>query len=154
MKKLGLVVSSLLFLLLFATACGSNDVGELVPVEDNETQAALHQFADNYKKDMVQAVNSGRMDDLELYLIPNSTFYHLLRSYMKDMQQNNKTLSLVDHSFGDIQVNEYNEYYVDAVEKTEITDRLGQTVLEENAITYVIVDTDSGFKILSILQRK
>ncbi|HHY21908.1 MAG TPA: hypothetical protein GX525_08525 [Bacilli bacterium] len=150
MKRLSLYM--LMIFGLFALIGCSQQQGTLEPV-DEDTAAEAEAFVHEYKEVMIRESNEGSFHDIEEYLVTNSTFYHTLRRYMQDLTQNFKSLSLVSHEVSRVQKNEINEYYVDAVEKVEVTDRKGNTTLEETPITYILVEYHGKFRIMTILKR-
>lgn len=151
MKKLSLYI--LLIFGVFALMGCNQEQGTLGPVND-EVAAKAESFVHEYKEVMIRESNEGSFHDIEEYLIPNSTFYHTVRRYMQDLTQSHKSLSLVSHEVSRVQKNEFDEYYVDAVEKVEIEDRRRKgTVVEETAITYILVEFNGKFRVMTILKR-
>lgn len=151
MKRVGLLLM-IMFGVLALFGC-SQEQGNLEPVNE-EVAASAEAFVNEYKDVMIKESNEGSFHDIEEYLIPNSTFYHTLRRYMQDLTQNFQRLSLISHEVNRVQKNEIDEYYVDAVEKVEITDRRGTKTLEETKVTYILVEFNGKYRVMTILKRK
>ncbi|WP_209125496.1 hypothetical protein [Alkalihalobacillus sp. BA299] len=152
MKKMIIVLLSSFTLILLLTGCGNTEEGTFSPVSGEKKQSAI-QFVNEYKEDMVFHVNQGSFGELEPYLVPNSTFYHLLRHHVNDLQQDRSTIKLVQHSVNEVLVNEFEEYHVNVHEIIETTDRRGDKMVEEMDITYELIEHNDIFKIVTIMKR-
>ncbi|OLO40762.1 hypothetical protein BTR23_04625 [Alkalihalophilus pseudofirmus] len=152
MKKMIVAfISSITFLLLF-TGCANTEEGTFVPASDEQTQTAI-EFVNDYKEDMIYHTNQGSFSELEPYLVPNSTFYHLVRRHVSDLQQERSTLTLIEHTVSDVLINEFDEFHVNAYEMIETTDRHGKKVTEELNITYELIEYNDIFRIVTIMKR-
>lgn len=131
----------------------NQEQGTLEPV-DEATAEKVEAFVHEYKDVMVREANDRNFHDIEQYLVTNSTFYHTLRRYMQDLTKNGQTLTLISHEVSKVQKNELNEYYVEAIETVEVNDSRGNTTLEETPITYIIVEYNGKYRVMTILKRK
>ncbi|WP_216830908.1 TcaA NTF2-like domain-containing protein [Alkalihalobacterium elongatum] len=151
MKKIIFFIFISFTLTLLITGCGGEN--EMFSQANSELTQSAIEYVNKYKEDMVYQVNEGNFSELEPYLIPNTTFYHLLRRHVNDLQQERSTLTLIEHTVSDVLVNEDAVLHVHAYEVTEKTDRRGEKTIEENNITYEMVEHNESFRIVSIMKR-
>ncbi|WP_078554910.1 TcaA NTF2-like domain-containing protein [Bacillus alkalicellulosilyticus] len=144
---------AIVFLLstLVLTGCG-DDIGELSDVSEQEVED-VSLFIKEYKEQLVDAVNGGRFNDVEPYLVANTTFYHLVRRYVSDLQ-NNKRLTLVEQTVLDVKINEHNEYYAHVNEIEETEDKFGQIETIPLDISYVLLPYQDSYRIVTIIKNE
>ncbi|UOE92967.1 hypothetical protein [Alkalihalobacillus sp. LMS39] len=138
--------------LLLLFGC-NQDIGELTSVSQEEEQDVA-QFIVEYKEQLVDAVNGGKFNDVEPYLVANTTFYHAVRRYVSDLQDNSKTLKVLEQDIGEIQINEHGEYYATVIEVEETTDRFGHVEAENLDLSYVLYPYEESFRLITIIKNK
>lgn len=152
MKKIITFLFISLAITFLITGCGNGEEETFVPASEELKQSAI-EFVNHYKQDMVFHVNEGNFSELEPYLIPNSTFYHLIRRHVNDLQQEGSTLTLIEHTVSDVLDNEQGVLLAHVYEVTEKTERRGEKTTEEMNIVYELVVYNESFRILSIMKR-
>ncbi|WP_026674414.1 TcaA NTF2-like domain-containing protein [Alkalihalobacterium bogoriense] len=142
----------ILVLLLLLVGC-NQDIGELTSVSQEEEQDVA-KFIVEYKNQLVDAVNGGKFNDVEPYLVANTTFYHAVRRYVSDLQDNSQTLQVLQQDIGDVQINEHGEYYANVIEVEETTDRFGHVEVENLDLSYVLYPYEESYRLITIIKNK
>ncbi|WP_059104731.1 TcaA NTF2-like domain-containing protein [Shouchella shacheensis] len=142
--------------LLLLNGCGLEepDEEEFTPLEGEVAEEAA-MFVAAYKEDMVDAVNNHGIDELEdTYLIPNTSFYHALRRYVEDLQEDGavKTLDSLDVS-AVYEGEEEGDVFVDATEHVQIEARGHLEEISRDVRYWLVQGSDDTFRLLTIIER-
>ncbi len=152
MKRMNLFLA-FTFLILLMTACSSSDSEQLKEIDGPAAEEAAL-FVESYKKQMVEAVNTGDFNDLESYLITNNSFYHSLRRYVSDLHSDHIAKELVSFDVVTVLVDEIDGIYVDANEKVKLIETNGEQEIERNVQFELIRGGDGSLRIVTIKERK
>lgn len=158
MKKALIIVLLIPFfitIIAYFVANSSPDYSEeRFPIEDEQTAQVLKDLVQNYRKDMVEAVNHGGFGDIEHYFVNNHT-YRNVRAYMKDLQNSFGTeMELLDQTIEDVSYYYLDDviiYCVDVKEKVRVVEK-GYEEVDDLALRYEFIKHNDEFKIESIVQ--
>ncbi|WP_096199223.1 TcaA NTF2-like domain-containing protein [Bacillus sp. FJAT-45350] len=151
MKKNVYAILLLFTFLLILSGCGQDE--DRTPVT-GERKEEISSFVNNFKQEMLIALNEDDFNRLEPFLIVNNHFYHSVRRYLSDAQSKATNAKLHDFIVESVEVNDYDEYFVNIYEKMEVTERQLEPQIEESKHTYVIVEIKNQLKLVEIQVRR
>lgn len=157
MKKLLIIVLIIPFfitILGYFLANSSPDFSEdRHPIEDEEMKEMLISIVQNYRNDMVNAVNNGGFSLVEDYFVKNHT-YRNVRAYMNELENSRGSeIELLEQTIENVSY--YNSdnvkiYCVDVFEVVRVVEK-GVEEVQELSLRYELIKHDDDFKIESIV---
>ncbi len=138
-------------MMLILAACGSEP--DSVVLADEKKAETIRQYVTEYKAHMIAAANEGDLKLVEDYLIPNTSFYHSLSSYIEDLHREGTVKELHSFEVGEVYWDQEAAYFVDVHEEIELINDNESERINRNVQFELAEGGDGTFRVVLIVEK-